>query len=174
VVSSSQFSSSRQVSRGYLGVTLQDHNEGGVVLVQVDEGAARRAGLQVGDVILQVNEQIIRNRPEILKFLGSVDPQTNIKAKVRRETTEFEASITLGAPPSQTGHAADLMDKSLRRDGFTSVISHDAVIPPNSCGGPVYDVDGKFVGVNIARHSRVRTFFVPASLIREFIEKHDK
>jgi serine protease Do len=174
VLGSNQFSSPRQASRGYLGVQLEDYDQGGVILLQVDQGAAQRAGLQKGDVILQVNERLVRNQQEIKSYLRTLDPKTSIKAKVRREATEFEADITLGAPPSDSGHAADLMDKSLRRDGFTAVLSHDALIPTNACGGPVYDLEGRFVGMNIARHSRVRTFFLPAPLIREFVEKHAK
>lgn len=174
VVSSTNFQSQRDVSRGYLGVVLEDYQEGGVVLREVNEGAARRAGLQIGDVILQVNQQAIRTRPEILNFLRTVDPNTNIRAKVKRETTEFEAEITLGAPPTDSSHAADMMEKSLRRDGFATVFSHDALVEPNECGGPVFDWDGRFVGINIARHSRVRTFVVPAQQIRKLIDSQPK
>lgn len=171
VMSSSVFSSRREVSRGWLGVELEDFQSGGVILRTVNEGAARNAGLKTGDVILQVNQRTIRNRPDIQDFLRSFDPNTKIQAKVRRETTEFETEITLGAPPSNQSHAADLMEKSARRDGFTNVFAHDATLQPSECGGPLFDLDGNFVGINIARHSRTRTFAAPASLIYSLIDQ---
>ncbi len=172
VASSSAFKSSREASRGYLGVRLDDNQQGGVVLVEVNEGAARRAGLKTGDIILQVDQLAIKDRPQIIGYLQTLDPNTSIKAKVRRETTEFEMEIRLGAPPTESNHAADMMEKSLRRDGFASVFSHDAVLKPEDCGGPVFDLDGNFIGINIARHSRTRAFVVPAEQIKKLVDRH--
>ena len=57
------------------------------------------------------------------------------------------------------------MDKSGRRDGFPTVIPHDADLTPENCGGPLFDLEGKFVGLNIARNSRVRSYAIPASRV---------
>lgn len=172
VASSTAFKSSREASRGYLGVRLDDNQQGGVVLIEVNEGAARKAGLKTGDVILQVDQLAIKDRPQIIGYLQTLDPNTSIKAKVRRETTEFEMEIRLGAPPTDSSHAADMMDKSLRRDGFATVFSHDATVKPEDCGGPVFDLDGNFIGINIARHSRVRAFVVPADQVKKLVDRH--
>ena len=40
---------------------------------------------------------------------------------------------------------------SERRAGFPAALQHDTVLQPNQCGGPVVDLDGKTVGINIAR-----------------------
>ncbi|MFO0941198.1 MAG: trypsin-like peptidase domain-containing protein [Pirellulales bacterium] len=172
VASSTAFKSSREASRGYLGVKLDDNQQGGVILLEVNEGAARKAGLKTGDVILQVDQLAIKDRPQIIGYLQTLDPNTNIKAKVRRETTEFEMEIRLGAPPAESNHAADMMEKSLRRDGFASVFSHDAIVKPEDCGGPVFDLDGNCIGINIARHSRVRAFAVPVEQIKKLVDRH--
>jgi serine protease Do len=172
VVGSTTFSSQRQASKGYLGVVLTDFQPEGVVLETVDEGAAQRAGLRAGDVILKMNDVPISNQPTIKRFLASVNPKTIIKAKVRRETTEFDAEILLEAPPNNSDHAADMMEKSLRRDGFDTVFSHDAALHPDTCGGPVFTLTGKFAGINVARHSRVRAFTIPPDRVKQFVDQH--
>ncbi len=65
------------------------------------------------------------------------------------------------------------MDKSGRRDGFPTVIPHDADLTPENCGGPLFDLEGKFVGLNIARNSRVRSYAIPASRVKELITNKD-
>ena len=65
------------------------------------------------------------------------------------------------------------MDKSGRRDGFSTVILHDANLQPDKCGGPIFDLSGNFLGMNIARNSRVRSYALPSSIVEEFVESQD-
>ena len=58
-----------------------------------------------------------------------------------------------------------------RRDGYQEVIQHEIPIPPKAMGGPLLDLEGRVVGVNIARYNRVTTFALPAALVRASIEK---
>jgi S1-C subfamily serine protease len=44
---------------------------------------------------------------------------------------------------------------SSRATGFKNVMQHDTVLLPHQCGGPIVDIDGNFVGLNIARAGRV-------------------
>ena len=96
-----------------------------------------------------------------------------IVAIVQRDGEELEKSITLGAFPSQSRHAADLMDKSGRRDGFSEVLLHDADLQPEKCGGPIFDLSGNFLGMNIARNSRVRSYALPIDVLKAFVDSHD-
>jgi|LakMenE01Jun11ns_1017448.scaffolds.fasta_scaffold9958176_9 S1-C subfamily serine protease len=169
VTGSEEFSSPRQESRGYLGVVLRDSRQRGVELFQVDDGAARRAGMQVGDVIVQIADQPVRRREQVFEFLRSVDPDTNVQIRLLRQQTEMTVDVMLGSPPTESGHAADLIRKSTRRDGFPRVFTHDAPLLPESCGGPVFDLEGNFVGINAARHSRVRTYVIPKSVLVDFV-----
>ena len=70
-------------------------------------------------------------------------------------------------------HPAEMFPggKSIRRDGFTGVFVHDAVLTPNRCGGPVFDMAGNFRGINIARYSRTATIVMPADSVYEFLKK---
>lgn len=58
---------------------------------------------------------------------------------------------------------------SLRRTGFESVLSHDAIVSRANCGGPVVDCHGRIVGINIARLQRCSTLALPASRILELL-----
>lgn len=172
IVGGSPFYSPREASRGYLGVVLRDYQDQGVELVEVDNGAAMQAGLRPGDLILALNQQPVRQRQEIMQLLRWLDPNTIVDAKIQRNSQQFEVKITLGSRPEASDHAADMMKKSLRRDGFSKVFCHDATLTPELCGGPVFGLDGQWLGLNIARYSRVRTFAIPADAVAEFVRQY--
>ncbi|MBX3422441.1 MAG: trypsin-like peptidase domain-containing protein [Pirellulaceae bacterium] len=172
IVGSSIFQSQREASKGYLGVVLRDHPQGGAVLIQVDDGAAQRAGLVVGDVIVKLDGRAIRQRGDVLHQLGNSDPHAKLQATVLRNSQQFEVEIVLGTVPSSANHAADLVAKSLRRDGFPEVFCHDATLGVHECGGPVFDLQGNWVGLNTARYSRVRSFAVPQSAVVDFVRQN--
>lgn len=58
---------------------------------------------------------------------------------------------------------------SVRRFDLGTVIAHDTIISPDQCGGPVIDVNGNLVGINIARSLRVATVALPTSTVREVV-----
>jgi serine protease Do len=58
---------------------------------------------------------------------------------------------------------------SERRGGFPSILQHDTVLAPTDCGGPLVDLDGKVLGVNIARAGRVESYAIPAEAVREVL-----
>ncbi|MFK7819812.1 MAG: PDZ domain-containing protein, partial [Planctomycetaceae bacterium] len=174
IISTKTFRSRKQQSRGFLGVMPADYQDrGGAILEQVtDGGAAKRAGLEVGDVVTKLNDTPITTHMEMRRFLGTLDPNATVVAKVTRGGEQLEKTIRLGALPSFSGHAADRMDKSGRRDGFSKVIPHDADLKPEDCGGPLFDLKGNFIGLNIARNSRVRSYAIPRSIIKSLVEKN--
>ena len=137
------------------------------------DGAAKKAGLKVGDVVTKMNDTVIKTDSDMRSFLTKLDPRVTIIAKVLREGEEIEKAITLGAFPSTSNHAADRMNKSGRRDGFSTVILHDANLQPDKCGGPVFDLSGNFIGMNIARNSRVRSYALPIAVIKEFVDEQN-
>ena len=173
IISTPPYASRKQVSRGYLGVVPETYEEegGGAILREVvRRGAAQLAGLKVGDVITQLDETPIKSHMELRRFLGKLDPGRDVVALIKRGSEQLEIQIQLGAFPSSSNHVADKMAKSDRRDGFEEVISHDADLKPQKCGGPLFDLQGNFVGLNIARNSRVRSYAIPPSILKQLIE----
>ena len=58
---------------------------------------------------------------------------------------------------------------SERRAGFPTALQHDTVLKPSDCGGPIVDLEGKVVGINIARAGRVESFAIPAGTIKTLL-----
>jgi len=42
---------------------------------------------------------------------------------------------------------------------------------PDQCGGPLIDLDGGVVGINIARAGRVATYAIPAAEMRQIVDR---
>ena len=60
---------------------------------------------------------------------------------------------------------------SKRRDDFPFALQHDSVLTPEECGGPLVDLDGRVVGLNIARSGRVNSYALPSSLVQSVFER---
>ena len=58
-----------------------------------------------------------------------------------------------------------------RAEGFDMAIQHDTVLQPWQCGGPLVNLEGKAIGLNIARAGRVATYALPSSLVRQIISE---
>ena len=170
VVSSKSFASKKNKRSGFLGVRPADYKDkGGAVLEMVTNGgAAKRAGLKVGDIVTKLNETEITDQAEMRDFLKKVNPGATVIATITRDDEEMEKTIELGEFTS--GHSADRVAKSARRDGFTKVILHDADLKPADCGSPVFDLKGSFIGLNIARNSRVRSYMIPRTIVKKLVE----
>jgi serine protease Do len=70
------------------------------------------------------------------------------------------SSITLAMSP-----------RSKRRDGFPAVFTHDGQVRPEQCGGPVVDLEGRVVGLNIARADATRTLAIPADVLKKVVAR---
>jgi serine protease Do len=66
------------------------------------------------------------------------------------------------------GNPQDRMGSTLsnRRGGFPFILQHDSILKHTDCGGPLVDLDGQVVGINIARAGRVETYAIPADEVR--------
>ena len=51
------------------------------------------------------------------------------------------------------------------------VFAHDGRLSPEECGGPVVDLDGHVVGLNIARVDTARTLAIPADVLQKVISE---
>ena len=102
------------VRRGYLGVLPLainplvaaqlglDPEIEGILLRQVLPGsAADDAGLMVGDIILSMDDQPLRNTGELSKFLISHHPGDAVNVTLLREGKELIANITLAERPGE-------------------------------------------------------------------------
>ncbi|MEM8734328.1 MAG: hypothetical protein AAGG44_08910, partial [Planctomycetota bacterium] len=55
------------------------------------------------------------------------------------------------------------------RTGFETILQHDSVLKPEHCGGPLIDLQGRAVGLNIARAGATETLALPASEVQRLV-----
>lgn len=161
---------------GVLGVSLDD-GEGGALITEVmRRSAAKKAGMEKDDIVLSVNGKKTRNRESMVREIRKHKPGDEVKLKIKRDGEQIELTATLGShftsgPAARSNFQNALGGQlSLRRAGFEQAIQHDTVLEPHECGGPVLNLDGKAVGINIARAGRVNSYALPASLVVAVIE----
>jgi len=157
-----------------LGVLLEQAN-GGVRVVQVtpDSGAAK-AGIQVDDLITAVAGKRINTREELINIVTGYHLGDEVDVGLRRGDRQITVKAVLGNRPTTAPSRAEVMNAlggplSRVSSGFAAVVQHDAVLRPQQCGGPLVNLDGKVVGVNIARAGRTETYAVPAEVLRAII-----
>ena len=165
--------------RAFIGIRF-DYNTSNPLIEEILPGlGAEQAGLKAGDLILAVNALGVTNREQVVEALRDLREGQMVKLRVRRSETQFTAEVRLmvprngelgGAPPSPQRRRRLSGEVSLRAEGFEQAIEHDTVLPPWLCGGPLVNLDGRAIGLNIARASRVSTYALPARLAKRVFD----
>jgi len=165
-------------NRGFLGIMPIDEKDkdGKVIGAKVEslesKGGAAKAGLKKDDIIIAVDGKTTPGQETLRALLENLRPGDTVKLKVLREgeEKEFKATLSGQLTPSR-GDIQNSMGGALsgRRTGFPAVLQTDMVVEPKDCGGPVVDLDGKVLGVNIARAGRVETWILPSENIRPLL-----
>ncbi|MDW8262001.1 MAG: PDZ domain-containing protein [Phycisphaerales bacterium] len=159
------------LSDAVMGVQLRDSlNAGARVIDVVANGGAARAGMQADDLIIGIEGVPVPDQRSVTMLLSRMKPGQTIRVLVQRGDQRLELNVTLGArgQGSIRSQRQNAMGGKLssRRVGFPSVIQHDMVtLQPSECGSPVITLDGRVVGLNIARAGRTETYALPASVI---------
>jgi serine protease Do len=161
---------------GALGIGLA---EDAARVTEVREGlAAAQAGMKPGDIIRKVDNEEIKNSEQLRKTIRWHYPGDKVKVVVERNGRLQTVEATLGSltevlPRDERSEFQNSLggDLSERRTGFPMAIQHDTLLRPRECGGPVVDLNGKVVGLNIARAGRVESYALPAATVRETVDR---
>lgn len=157
-------------SMGYLGIRFTRTDVNLRVDTVMKGGAAEKAKLKAGDELLELGGVKVKSFEILREVLDLNPPGAQLPLKILRpirgktDPEEVEVSVTLGARPDLTiGDRGEFQNSrgnemSGRRTGFPRVIQHDTIVHPRDCGGPLVDLDGKVIGLNIARAGRVETW----------------
>jgi len=166
------------LNRGYVGIFMAEEDPkdadgkflGAKVIRLEEKGAGKKAGLLVGDIITAVDGFKVAGREALRNALENSRPGDSVTLAVLREGEEKSYKLTLTGSTSRPdrGSIQNAMggDLSGRRSGFPAVLQTDMVIQPKDCGGPVIDLAGNVLGINIARAGRVETWVLPSENIR--------
>ena len=154
---------------GFLGV-VRSENPGRAAGAKVGkvlpESVAQRAGFEPGDVITQVNGITIGSFADLQRLLGQYRTTDKVELRYTRRRKPNKVTVRLGSrAPNSSINPTERMngEVSARRTAFPIVMQHDSVIAPNEVGGPIVDLEGNVVGINIARPNRTATYAIPAA-----------
>lgn len=161
-------------SKGFLGVFLEQTDDGIIVRDVQRRSPAEKAGLKVNDVIVRLNKKTHEDLQGFINEVGSHTPDEDIELLVRRGEEELEISAKLGIQAANPRSRFERMNRlgselSDTRDGFPLALQHDCPIEPNACGGPLVNLDGEIVGINIARAGRIKSYALPSHVIQELL-----
>ncbi len=165
-------------SLAFIGIqSRQDSSSGRGVLIDVVtyESPAYKADIRVGDRIIQVGDKEVNSMLDIQQVLRDYSPGDNLDIVVLRGSKEISLTVTL-APRDQFDQTINSQDRmgstlSKRRQGFQLAFQHDSFLQAYDCGSPLVDLDGRVVGINIARAGRVSSLALPLSVVLPAIEK---
>ncbi|MFV0443768.1 MAG: S1C family serine protease [Planctomycetaceae bacterium] len=177
VVGTKPIKVARQRIPGVLGVRLDGDAGSPTVEFVFPNSGAESAGLQAGDIVLRLNGVNVTNRGFMTSRIQKLNPGDAVKLEIRREDEELTIEATLTPPPNNEFLSRIAIQNQMggelsqRRTGFESVIQHDSVLSPEEIGGPAVALNGKAIGINIARAGRTETYALPARLVLPVIEE---
>lgn len=150
---------------GALGVKLKpDAQELEIDDVQ-DKSGAKDAGLQKGDVIIAIDGKPVAKLEDLAAVLKDRKAGSTAKLTYRRSQEEKSADVRLMARSemSEELNRNDAMSGSFseRRSGFPRILQHDILGAKSITGGPLLDLEGRCLGMNIARANRAESFAIP-------------
>ncbi|MGQ4877337.1 DegQ family serine endoprotease [Billgrantia sp. LNSP4103-1] len=107
----SQLRDDGRVRRGWLGVMIQPvsrdlaesfgmESASGALIADLDpEGPAARAGLQAGDIVLEVDGEEVERSRNLPRLIGRVTPGDDAELTIMRDGERQEISVTIGDWP---------------------------------------------------------------------------
>lgn len=164
-------------TKGYLGVRMSPETppKGVKIAEAMPDGAAKRAGVEAGDIILAVDGQEIISPRQLQKIVSNLKPEQKVTIKIERDSKSKELELSLGHRSEdliqrQLDQTA-LMGSSLSQNatGYPNAVQSDLALQAEDAGGPVVDVDGNIIGLNIARAERVSTYLIPGKVINQLL-----
>lgn len=129
-----QIKAKGKVSRGWLGVQIQDVTrelaesfgmakpQGALVAKVIPDSPAEKAGLQIGDIIIEFNGHVIETSGELPPMVGMTPIDQESEIKFIRQGNKKSVPIKIGLLPEEVQMAADTASpkiKSSNRIGVT-------------------------------------------------------
>ncbi|MEX0818371.1 MAG: trypsin-like peptidase domain-containing protein, partial [Pirellulaceae bacterium] len=162
---------------GMLGVQIDSEQSRATIVNVVPGSGAEKAGLRAGDVIHKVMATAVSTLEDVQAILAKHRAGEVVQATILRDDEPIEFDIRLGMredifyADERVGSGQLNGKLSWRRDDFPSAIQHDSVLRPEDCGGPLLDLGGNVIGINIARADRVATYALPIQVVRDVLKR---
>ena len=162
-----------RLRQGQLGITVGEAVAGVVVRATQPGSPADEADIRPMDLITEVDGQSVFNGQSLQERLSQYRAGESVGLRILREGRPIEVETRLGDSGrsfrARIQNALGGSTRNRRSGDFPEVIQHDTILAANQMGGPVVDLQGRVVGLNIARAGRVETFALPASVLAEVV-----
>jgi serine protease Do len=167
-------------SKAFIGITMGDVSDGDGVRISsiLPDSPAELSKLSINDIILKIDDTEIKDMSTLREVLQNYEIADRITLLVKRGDKELKIKLTLAkrdevSPLNSRSNQQNSMGSILsrRRKDFPSSFQHDSMLNSKTCGGPIVDLSGKVVGINIARAGRVSSLALTAATVRPVIER---
>jgi serine protease Do len=128
-------------------------------------GAAAEAGLRSGDLLLSIDGCPVHEAPDLDNGVKGHLPGETLLVTVERDGRRETCELKLEAERYVDCPGVGCRYRNFRFDNFPVVFEHDLPLALDECGGPVINLDGKVVGINIARVGEHGCMAIPADAI---------
>jgi len=159
-----------------LGIGLEEKSKTLAVTEVKENSGAEEAGVMAGDVIVSAAGKKVANREDLSKAMEKHRVGDELDLTVERKGKMLELKVKLAGRADVFGEEMSRNDAmsgrvSARRSGFPRIIQHDIIANKSGMGGPLLDLDGRCLGMNIARANRSETFAIPAADLRSLADR---
>ncbi len=90
------------IERGWLGVSVEDQDNG-VLISGIDRsGPAARAGIRAGDSVVAINGETVSTSRGLIRAVAAVTPGQNARLTVRRQGQTLDFPVVVGLRPGVT------------------------------------------------------------------------
>ena len=164
-------------SKPFLGVVPRTIRGRVMIADLVPGGAAEANDIREGDEILSIDGTDMRDHVQLIRHLGQYSPGDEIAIRILRD--DLIRTIRVELTPRYVSDSRDVLlyerygsvdslgkYASLHNSGFPEALQHDTDLFPRQCGGPLLDISGKAIGLNIARSARITSYAIPASAVQ--------
>jgi serine protease Do len=159
-----------------LGVILKANSKSLEIEDVSEKSGAKEAGLQKGDVILTVEGRKVKKLEDLTGILKDRKAGSTVKIVLRRSGEEITVDVRLASRSEMFTEQMNRNDQmsgefSNHRSGFPRVMQHDILGAASVVGGPLLDLDGRCIGMNIARANRAESFAIPVEDLKALAER---
>jgi serine protease Do len=141
--------------RGYLGVALSDipadmkdelQATQGILIRSVEQGTpAEKAGIEAGDVVVEVDGAPVRNESHFREMIADKGPNATVSLKILRDGKPMTVKATLGAHPDDAEQQREARAESPRGQGVLERLGIAVGETPTALQRELGSVQGVYV-----------------------------